>query len=214
MVNKEKVLKVGLIEQIKREISVMRLVRHPNVVQLYEVMASKTRIYFVMEFAKGGELFNKIAKGKFKEDIERKYFQQLISSVDFYHSRGIYHWDLKPENLLLDENENLKVSNFGESENLKVSDFGLSALAESKRRDGLLETRVKIRKSEQYLLRQYGDLLDDLVKIKEPGEEERLTKMIDLVGLNGNESLVPSMLSVLLIENDARHATQVSNFSH
>lgn len=129
IVDKEKVLKVGMIDQIKREISVMRLVRHPNVIELYEVMASKTKIYFVMEYAKGGELFNKVVKGKLREDAARKYFQQLISAVDFCHSRGVCHRDLKPENLLLDENGNLK-----------VTDFGLSALAESKQQDGLLHT--------------------------------------------------------------------------
>ncbi|KZV40872.1 hypothetical protein F511_22811 [Dorcoceras hygrometricum] len=129
MIDKEKIFKAGMMDQIKREISVMSLVRHPNIVQLYEVMASKTKVYFVMEYIKGGELFNKVAKGKLKEEAARKYFQQLISAVDFCHSRGVYHRDLKPENLLLDE--------YG---NLKVSDFGLSALAESKRQDGLLHT--------------------------------------------------------------------------
>ncbi|KAL4395066.1 hypothetical protein AHAS_Ahas02G0214800 [Arachis hypogaea] len=59
IVDKEKVLKVGMIDQIKREISVMRLIRHPHVVELYEVMATKTKIYFIMEYVKGGELFNK-----------------------------------------------------------------------------------------------------------------------------------------------------------
>ncbi|KAL5222666.1 hypothetical protein ABZP36_027379 [Zizania latifolia] len=130
MINKDKVMRVGLMEQIKREISIMRLVKHPNVLQLFEVMASKSKIYFVLEYAKGGELFNKIAKGgKLSEDSARKYFHQLISAVDYCHSRGVYHRDLKPENLLLDENENLK-----------VSDFGLSALTESTRQDGLLHT--------------------------------------------------------------------------
>lgn len=129
VIDKEKVMRIGLINQIKREISVMRLVRHPNIVQLYEVMASKTKIYFAMEYVKGGELFNKVAKGRLKEDVARKYFQQLIAAVDYCHSRGVYHRDLKPENLLLDE--------IG---NLKVSDFGLSALFESKRQDGLLHT--------------------------------------------------------------------------
>jgi len=127
---KEKILKVGMIEQIKREVSVMRLVRHPNIVRLYEVMASKTKIYFVMEYVKGGELFNRVAdKGKLKEEEARKYFQQLISAVDFCHSRGVYHRDLKPENLLLDDNGIVK-----------VSDFGLSALPEQFRQDGLLHT--------------------------------------------------------------------------
>ncbi|XP_058208440.1 CBL-interacting protein kinase 2-like [Rhododendron vialii] len=129
IIDKEKVFQVGLIEQIKREISVMRLVKHPNIIQLYEVMATKSKIYFVIEYVKGGELFNRVAKGKLKEDVARRYFQQLISAVDFCHSRGVYHRDLKPENLLLDENGNLK-----------VSDFGLSALAETKRQDGLLHT--------------------------------------------------------------------------
>lgn len=129
VIDKMKILKAGMMDQIKREISVMKLVRHPNVVQLFEVMGSKSKIYIVMEYVKGGELFNKMAKGKLREGVARKYFQQLISGVDFCHSRGVYHRDLKPENLLLDENGNLK-----------ISDFGLSALAESKRQDGLLHT--------------------------------------------------------------------------
>ncbi|KAM0048928.1 putative protein kinase CAMK-CAMKL-CHK1 family [Helianthus debilis subsp. tardiflorus] len=129
VIDKEKVMQNGLIDQIKREISVMKLVRHPNVVQLYEVMASKSKIYFAIEHIKGGELFNKIAKGRLKEEAARKYFQQLVAAVDFCHSRGVYHRDLKPENLLLDE--------FG---NLKITDFGLSALVDSKRLDGLLHT--------------------------------------------------------------------------
>lgn len=129
VIDKEKVLRVGLMNQIKREISVMKLVRHPNIVHLYEVMATKTKIYFIMEYCKGGELFNKVLKGRLKEDAARKYFQQLINAVDFCHSRGVYHRDLKPENLLLDDDENLK-----------ISDFGLSALVESKRQDGLLHT--------------------------------------------------------------------------
>ncbi|KMT04421.1 hypothetical protein BVRB_8g180970 [Beta vulgaris subsp. vulgaris] len=129
IVDKEKVLRVGMINQIKREISVMRLIKHPNIVQLYEVMASKTKIYFAIEYVKGGELFNKISKGRLNEEQSRKYFQQLIGAIDFCHSRGVYHRDLKPENLLLDENGNLK-----------VSDFGLSALCESRRQDGLLHT--------------------------------------------------------------------------
>ncbi|XP_062202270.1 CBL-interacting protein kinase 15-like [Phragmites australis] len=130
MLDKEKVLKVGLSEQIRREITTMRLVAHKNIVHLHEVMATRNYIYFVMEYVKGGELFDKIEKsGKLTEAAAHKYFQQLISAVDYCHSRGVYHRDLKPENLLLDENENLK-----------VSDFGLSALSESKRQDGLLHT--------------------------------------------------------------------------
>lgn len=129
VIDKEKNLKVGMVDQIKREICVMRVVKHPNIVQLHEVLATKTKIYLVMEYVQGGELFNKIAKGKLKEDIARMYFQQLISAVDFCHSRGVYHRDLKPENLLLDENGSLK-----------VTDFGLSTLVESSQENMLLHT--------------------------------------------------------------------------
>nr|AGQ43462.1 CBL-interacting protein kinase 2 [Nitraria tangutorum] len=129
VIDKEKILKAELAEQTLTEVSVMRLIKHPNVLELYEVMATKTKIYFIMEYAKGGELFNKLAKGRLREERARKYFQQLISAVDFCHSRGVYHRDLKPENLLLDENGTLK-----------VSDFGLSALSDSKKQDGLFHT--------------------------------------------------------------------------
>jgi serine/threonine protein kinase len=108
----------------------MKLIRHPNVIRMYEVMASKTKIYIVMELVTGGELFDKIAsRGRLKEDDARKYFQQVINAVDYCHSRGVYHRDLKPENLLLDA-----------SGTLKVSDFGLSALSQQVREDGLLHT--------------------------------------------------------------------------
>ncbi|CAA3025442.1 CBL-interacting serine/threonine-protein kinase 6-like [Olea europaea var. sylvestris] len=129
VVGKEKVLRVGMMEQVKREISVMKMMKHPNIVELHEVMASKTKIYFSMELVRGGELFAKIAKGKLREDAARSYFQQLISAIDFCHSRGVCHRDLKPENLLLDEEGNLK-----------VTDFGLSTFSDHLRQDGLLHT--------------------------------------------------------------------------
>ncbi|XP_024019714.1 CBL-interacting serine/threonine-protein kinase 3 isoform X2 [Morus notabilis] len=130
ILDKEKVLKHKMAEQIKREVATMKLIKHPNVVRLYEVMGSKTKIFIVLEFVTGGELFDKIVNhGRMREDEARRYFQQLINAVDYCHSRGVYHRDLKPENLLLDA-----------CGNLKVSDFGLSALSQQVRDDGLLHT--------------------------------------------------------------------------
>ncbi|EYU37174.1 hypothetical protein ABFS82_12G053500 [Erythranthe guttata] len=103
---------VNLMAHIKREISTMSWLRHPYIVKLFEVLATRTKIYFVLEFVKGGELFAKVVKGRFSEDLSRKYFQQLISAVSYCHLRGISHRDSKPENLLLDENGNLKVLEF------------------------------------------------------------------------------------------------------
>ncbi|XP_042958122.1 CBL-interacting serine/threonine-protein kinase 3-like [Carya illinoinensis] len=130
ILDKEKVLKHKMAEQIEREIATMKLIKHPNVIRLYEVMGSKTKIFIVMEFVTGGELFDKIVNhGRMREDEARRYFQQLINAIDYCHSRGVYHRDLKPENLLLDA--------YG---NLKVSDFGFSALSQQVRDDGLLHT--------------------------------------------------------------------------
>ncbi|KAJ6694906.1 CBL-INTERACTING PROTEIN KINASE 16 [Salix koriyanagi] len=130
VLHKDQVKRTGLMEHIKREISIMHLVKHPNIVELKEVMATKSKVFFVMEFVKGGELFAKIKKGGLEEDVARKYFRQLICAVDYCHSRGVSHRDLKPENLLLDDKQDLK-----------VSDFGFSALPEQKWNDGLLHTQ-------------------------------------------------------------------------
>ncbi|CAJ1960553.1 unnamed protein product [Sphenostylis stenocarpa] len=129
IINKKKLNGSGLAGNVKREISIMSRLHHPNIVRLHEVLATKTKIYFVMDIIRGGELFGKISKGRFSEDLSRKYFHQLISAVGYCHSRGVFHRDLKPENLLLDENGDLR-----------VTDFGLSALRDQIRPDGLLHT--------------------------------------------------------------------------
>ncbi|KAI0501865.1 hypothetical protein KFK09_016810 [Dendrobium nobile] len=129
IISKAKVIRGGLVVHTKREIVVMRRLHHPNIVRLLEVLASRSNIYFVMEYAKGGELFSRVARGHLSEDQSRKFFHQLIFAIAFCHARGVFHRDLKPENLLLDD-----------SGNLKVSDFGLSAVAEQIRSDGLFHT--------------------------------------------------------------------------
>ncbi|KAF5818668.1 putative protein kinase CAMK-CAMKL-CHK1 family [Helianthus annuus] len=118
LLDRATIIKHKMVDQIKREISIMKLVRHPNVVRLHEVLASRTKIYIILEFITGGELFDKIVRhGRLSEAESRRFFQQLIDGVEYCHSKGVYHRDLKPENLLLDSQGNLK-----------ISDFGLSAL--------------------------------------------------------------------------------------
>ncbi|NP_001304120.1 CBL-interacting protein kinase 8 [Zea mays] len=114
VLDRSSILKNKMAEQIKREISIMKLVRHPNVVRLHEVLASRKKIFIILEFITGGELFDKIIRhGRLSEADARRYFQQLIDGVDFCHKKGVYHRDLKPENLLLDSQGNLKISDFG-----------------------------------------------------------------------------------------------------
>ncbi|XP_050942603.1 CBL-interacting serine/threonine-protein kinase 1 isoform X3 [Cucumis melo] len=130
ILDKTKILHLNFSDQIKREISTLKLLRHPNVVRLYEVLASKTKIYMVLECASGGELFDRIeSKGKMDEAEGRKIFQQLIDGLSYCHDKGVYHRDLKLENVLVDAKGNIK-----------ISDFGLSALPQNCREDGLLHT--------------------------------------------------------------------------
>ncbi|XP_051127703.1 CBL-interacting serine/threonine-protein kinase 7-like [Andrographis paniculata] len=115
---------------ILREVSAMRRLRHhPNVLELHEVMATKSKIYLVMELAHGGELFARLHRShRFSESTARKYFQQVISALSFCHQNGVVHRDIKPQNLLLDRNGSLK-----------ITDFGLSAFSDQKI-DGLVRT--------------------------------------------------------------------------
>ncbi|KAK4604995.1 hypothetical protein RGQ29_013171 [Quercus rubra] len=118
IIDKHMVLESNLKYQVQREIRTMKLLHHPNIVRIHEVIGSKTKIYIVMEHVSGGQLTDKMSYVKKLEEWEaRKLYQQLIDAVDYCHNKGVYHRDLKPENLLMDHKGNLK-----------VSDFGLSAL--------------------------------------------------------------------------------------
>ncbi|KAF3340491.1 CBL-interacting protein kinase 1 isoform X1 [Carex littledalei] len=128
ILDRHKILSLNFHHQIKREIETLKLLNHPNVVRLHEVSASKTKIYMVLEYVNGGEMFDRIdIKGKLPEEEVRKLFQQLIDGVSYCHERGVYHRDLKPENVLTDTKGTIK-----------ISDFGLSALPENN--DDLLHT--------------------------------------------------------------------------
>lgn len=105
-----------LTVNVRREIAIMKALNHRNIVNLREVLSSKTKLYIVMDLVRGGELFEQIERnGELDEKLARKYFQQLIDGIDYCHRRGVCHRDLKPENLLVDENGTLKITDFGVS---------------------------------------------------------------------------------------------------
>lgn len=98
ILDKEKIQKQNMGNQIKKEISIMKMVKHKYIVGMVEVLASKTKIFIVLELVTGGELFDKIVQvGKLSEEQARFYFQQLVEGVEYCHKLGVCHRDLKPE---------------------------------------------------------------------------------------------------------------------
>ncbi|GMJ07971.1 sucrose nonfermenting 1(SNF1)-related protein kinase 2.3 [Hibiscus trionum] len=105
-------------ENVQREIINHRSLRHPNIVRFKEVILTPTHLAIVMEYASGGELFERIcAAGRFNENEARFFFQQLISGVSYCHEMQVCHRDLKLENTLLDGSP---------APRLKICDFGYS----------------------------------------------------------------------------------------
>ena len=96
VLDKDKIQKQNMGSQVKKEISIMKLVHHLHVVKLIEVLASRTKIFIVLELVVGGELFDKIVnERRFDETMARNYFQQLVEGTLYCHSRGVCHRDLK-----------------------------------------------------------------------------------------------------------------------
>ncbi|XP_074551483.1 serine/threonine-protein kinase SIK1 [Halichoeres trimaculatus] len=102
------------LEKIYREVQIMKLLNHPHIIKLYQVMETKDMLYIVTEYAKNGEMFDHLtSNGRLSEDEARKKFWQILTAVDYCHRHHIVHRDLKTENLLLDANMNIKLADFG-----------------------------------------------------------------------------------------------------
>lgn len=100
--------------KIKREVNILRQLNHPNIVQLHKMEESEHHYGIVLEYASGGELFDYILNHRYlKDHAARRLFAQLISGVGYLHKKGIVHRDLKLENLLLDRNRNIIITDFG-----------------------------------------------------------------------------------------------------
>ena len=112
MLNKAKIKQLGMEEKVPREINILHLCTHPHIIQLYKVIDTPTDKFFVNEYVSGGELFDYIVvlKGRLLADEARNFFHQIISGVEYCHFQKILHQDLKPENLLLDSNLNIKIA--------------------------------------------------------------------------------------------------------
>lgn len=102
------------LQKLFREVRIMKMLDHPNIVKLYQVIDTEKTLYLVMEYASGGEVFDYlVAHGRMKEKEARAKFRQIVSAVQYCHQKHIIHRDLKAENLLLDSEMNIKIADFG-----------------------------------------------------------------------------------------------------
>ncbi|XP_069113543.1 aurora kinase C-like isoform X2 [Argopecten irradians] len=127
---KSQLQKAGVEHQLRREIEIQSHLRHPNILRLFGYFHDKSRVYLILEFAPKGELYKELTKNtRFDEKQTASYIHQLTSALLYCHSKKVIHRDIKPENLLLGNN--------GE---LKIADFGWSVHAPSSRRATLCGT--------------------------------------------------------------------------
>ncbi|XP_077798057.1 MAP/microtubule affinity-regulating kinase 3 isoform X23 [Macaca mulatta] len=109
------------LQKLFREVRIMKILNHPNIVKLFEVIETEKTLYLIMEYASGGEVFDYlVAHGRMKEKEARAKFRQIVSAVQYCHQKRIVHRDLKAENLLLDADMNIKIADFGFSNEFTV----------------------------------------------------------------------------------------------
>uniref|UniRef100_A0A8C0LWC9 MAP/microtubule affinity-regulating kinase 3 n=1 Tax=Canis lupus familiaris TaxID=9615 RepID=A0A8C0LWC9_CANLF len=109
------------LQKLFREVRIMKILNHPNIVKLFEVIETDKTLYLIMEYASGGEVFDYlVAHGRMKEKEARAKFRQIVSAVQYCHQKRIVHRDLKAENLLLDADMNIKIADFGFSNEFTV----------------------------------------------------------------------------------------------
>ncbi|KAL4888828.1 kinase-like domain-containing protein [Aspergillus ambiguus] len=123
IISRRKLLSRDMVGRVEREIQYLQLLRHPHIIKLYTVIATKSDIVMVLEYAER-ELFDYLVKrGRCNDTEARKFFQQIICAVEYCHRHKIVHRDLKPENLLIDGEKNVKIADFGLSNIMTDGNF-------------------------------------------------------------------------------------------
>jgi 5'-AMP-activated protein kinase catalytic alpha subunit len=114
LIDKAKINSPADQQRLVKELKILRKARHPNIVQLYEILEDQRFYYVATEYASRGELFEHIvAHEKLSEFEAAKYLQQILNAVEYLQEMGVVHRDLKPENVLLDYKFNVKLIDFG-----------------------------------------------------------------------------------------------------
>lgn len=130
VLQKSQLLKAGVEHQLRREIEIQSHLRNQNILRMYGYFYDHKRIYLILEYSPGGELYKKLtSKGRFSERVSARYISDLAQALKFCHSKHVIHRDIKPENLLV-----------GAKGEIKIADFGWSVHAPTSRRNTLCGT--------------------------------------------------------------------------
>ena len=129
ILEKTKIAQMSDVGRVAREIKILKSIKHPNIIELYDVIDTNSAIFMIMEYAAGGELFDYIvSKSRLSEKEAAHFYYQLIVGIEFLHTKKIAHRDLKPENLLLDKT----------MKTIKIVDFGLSNIYKDEKGNSFL----------------------------------------------------------------------------
>mmetsp|Transcript_10475 Transcript_10475/g.30647 ORF Transcript_10475/g.30647 Transcript_10475/m.30647 type:complete len:333 (-) Transcript_10475:354-1352(-) len=130
VLHKSQLLKAGVEHQLRREIEIQSHLRHQNILRMYGYFYDSKRIYLILEYSPGGELYKRLTqRGHFSERTSANYISDLSTALDFCHTKHVIHRDIKPENLLV-----------GAHGEIKIADFGWSVHAPTSRRNTLCGT--------------------------------------------------------------------------
>lgn len=114
ILKKSEIIKLKQVEHIKAEKSILSRIAHPFIVNLYTAFQDEKNLYMLMEYVIGGELFSQLRKvGRFSNETARFYAAEIVLALEYLHSKNIVYRDLKPENLLIDREGHIKITDFG-----------------------------------------------------------------------------------------------------
>eukprot|EP01036_Dinobryon_divergens_P026601 gene26601-35273_t len=129
-IKKKQLLKAGVEHQLRREIEIQSHLRQRNILRMFGYFWDENRIYIILEFAPGGELYKQLTnRGHFSEGLTARYIHDLSIALNYCHTKHVIHRDIKPENLLI-----------GQRGDIKIADFGWSVHAPTSRRTTLCGT--------------------------------------------------------------------------
>ncbi|AYU78037.1 protein kinase A catalytic subunit / PKAC3 [Leishmania donovani] len=131
ILKKQEILRMKQVDHVMAEASLLQEIDHPFIVSMLRGYMDKNRLYILLEYVVGGELFSHLRKaGKFPNDVSKFYCAEVILAFDYLHNKTIVYRDLKPENILLDQDGNIKITDFGFAKRVTERTFTLCGTPE------------------------------------------------------------------------------------